>query len=765
MDRNADLCRLSAGPLRDRCPLLVLAAAWTCGLWIGWKNSNGTVILAGITGAVLLFVCIFCRRFRWRKAVAILLAAAALGCLWMRVRIPAWYAQATDPLAGQHAAVRGRVDELVWPDSRCVVLDDITMQNADGNWMPAEGRIRLWVDSVEGTGLQRGAWVEMPMSLSVPAEPSYPMGRNDRLTAMLRDIRLEASAGWEEVRAAEPAADAGWADSMRYRVAAALLHDFDSEDSALLRALTLGDSGSMEDGQREMYARLGISHLLAVSGLHLDILLTAAACIPLLLKRLRRYREGVYRNDGYAISTVFLAFFLLLTGWKASIGRALVMHIFLYVSGYSRRRYAPVQAWAAAFLVLTVLDPRSLLSVGFQLSMASSGALVFFAFRGEANARMPRFLRPAVTTWIVMGSTWPWILGYFRQFAPGAFLVNLAAIPLAELILVSDLAYAAAVLVFPGMTPLLRAVMEPLLEFYGNLLRLADSVLPALTVPLAWGGAAAAAILMMLSLSPKLVQSSRRYRAITALALTAVTVLAVAMPGWSGRIREEDMLVMGGGSRTALLIRGEEGWILAGESYFPEAVETLEIIRAGAPDEFLFTGDDPEELRRWVDGLGSYAEGTQVTVSRRLADAHPDALAAYARREGLTLVIAEEGVEAVRGEYTLHLETFSARSPGAAVHDALVLESEGGRWIYLDPWRLTGEEAFLSEVCGVVAARWSPARSRAVEGMPLGACILADGAEIRDRNGDIPLYNINTVGAVLLRPDAGGMQLLPLGRK
>ncbi len=751
---------VDASPLWERYPLLLLAAAWGAGLWCGWIGHDGAAVLLGSAGVVLLFLAFCCWRYRRGKAAAILLAAAMTGCLTMCLAVPDWYG-GKDPLAGTHAMVQGRVASLVYPDSDSVILEDVLLYDETGEATPMEGRIRLWVKETEGSGLQRGAVVLTPMELSVPAASPYPLGLDRRIAAMVQGIRMEGSAGWEGAQVAQPAQSLSWVDRIRYQVAAALRHDFPAEGQALLRALLLGDSSSMEDAQRDTYASLGISHLLAVSGLHVDILLSAAAALPALWRKLRRGKAAVYYNDKQILSFLLLGAFLVLTGWKASIGRAVIMFGMRSVSGYSRRGYSSIQGWAAAFLILTALSPLELFSTGFQLSMASSGAIVLLgSLRGERRGlRCPG---PVRITWTVMGSTWPWTLYAFRRLPVLSFLTNLVAIPMVELILVVGLLYALGILLLPWLAAVLFPVLQPLLAFYERLLSLLSGWLPSMTLALREGWAAVLAVGMMASLSPRLLSASRRYRAVTLGGLFLVTAIAVLGPGWPSQISSGDVLCLGGGTQTAVVLRSEDGWAMAGDTPMYQAAEALEAMGAGRLETFYYTGDDPETLREWVETLQDCAVLESVTVSSRLAEAYPSELQALSRRMALPMTVQQEGDAIVWGEYTLTFASFSAKSPGSLLHDALLLESGGSRWIYLDPWRLTGEEAFLEGAQGMIASHWSASRWETVEGLAIPACILADGAQ-PSAPGRTALYNTNALGALLLRAQDGAARLLPLG--
>ena len=148
-------------------------------------------------------------------------------------------------------------------------------------------------------------------------------------------------------------------------------NDFDEELCGVLAAMTLGDRTMLTPGKRELYSLTGTSHILALSGLHLSVVLVF---LHLLLKPLRIWRWG------HAVS-IFITLcccwgFVLLAGMPLSLVRAAAMFTVCSVVMVARRNMATSDYIPMAIILVLVFSPGSLFDVGFQLSVISVCAIV-----------------------------------------------------------------------------------------------------------------------------------------------------------------------------------------------------------------------------------------------------------------------------------------------------------------------------------------------------------------------------------------------------
>ena len=140
--------------------------------------------------------------------------------------------------------------------------------------------------------------------------------------------------------------------------------------AGLLNALILGDKSDVDPSIRESFAKTGVIHVLAVSGLHVGYVLI----VLLLIKNMFRLPWGTDR----IVVIIGLVIFVILTGGKASVVRASIM-AGMYVLAPVFNRSANV--WniiGGAAMGILLFRPMDLFDLGFQLSFLAVASIIFF---------------------------------------------------------------------------------------------------------------------------------------------------------------------------------------------------------------------------------------------------------------------------------------------------------------------------------------------------------------------------------------------------
>lgn len=222
------------------------------------------------------------------------------------------------------------------------------------------------------------------------------------------------------------------------------------EAQAVLQALLTGDRGRISDGTRDRFAATGLLHLLAISGLH--VLLVGMVLYTLLRPALMRIGLR-WRNVEWVRAATTLAVlcgFALLTGGRPSVVRAVVMAGLFIGGNVLQRRGHPLNTLGVAGLVILATAPLSLFDVGFQLSFAAVGAIVTLNPRLQApvparwrsggwRGQFTGLLTTSVTATL---GTMPVLLTHFGYVSFGGIVLNVVAIPLTALTLMSGMVVA-----------------------------------------------------------------------------------------------------------------------------------------------------------------------------------------------------------------------------------------------------------------------------------------------------------------------------------
>ncbi|QQZ10803.1 DNA internalization-related competence protein ComEC/Rec2 [Heyndrickxia vini] len=143
---------------------------------------------------------------------------------------------------------------------------------------------------------------------------------------------------------------------------------FSDEIAPYAKALIFGDSSSFSDEIYSLYQRLGIVHLLAISGLHVGII--SAAIFYLLI------RIGFSREFSSYVLLALLPIYALLTGVNPPVVRAACMSMLVIVSIQKKFPFSSLDALSISFILFLIRDPFILFNIGFQLSYTVCSSII-----------------------------------------------------------------------------------------------------------------------------------------------------------------------------------------------------------------------------------------------------------------------------------------------------------------------------------------------------------------------------------------------------
>lgn len=229
-------------------------------------------------------------------------------------------------------------------------------------------------------------------------------------------------------------------DNSRAYLKKALEKQLPSDIAPLAIALSLGDKSKLDSSTRASFASAGAMHVLAVSGLHVGILL---AMFQWLFLRIPWFRD---RNMYIIFALIGIWCFALLTGLAPSVFRATLMFSILGFGQLLGKRFFNLNALLISALVLLMLDGKVLFDIGFQLSYLAMLGILFF-FQPVRNLFTPpyrwvNFIWEGVAVGIAAQiGTLPVSLYYFHQFPNYFILTNIGLLFLAGIALGSVLIF------------------------------------------------------------------------------------------------------------------------------------------------------------------------------------------------------------------------------------------------------------------------------------------------------------------------------------
>ena len=212
-------------------------------------------------------------------------------------------------------------------------------------------------------------------------------------------------------------------------------YDFSEDELAIMNALLLGQRQDISKELTANYSKAGAIHILAVSGLHVGIILWMLSFV---LKPLGRYKKG--KVIKLVLVLLFLWFFAVLAGMSASVTRAVTMFSAIAIGQFFNKRNAIEQSLIFSMFLLLLLKPLFLFDVGFQLSyLAVFGIIwvqpVFYQLWKPKYYIIDKGWQLITVSTAAQLGVLPISLFYFHQFPGLFFLSNLLIIPFLGVIL------------------------------------------------------------------------------------------------------------------------------------------------------------------------------------------------------------------------------------------------------------------------------------------------------------------------------------------
>ena len=231
--------------------------------------------------------------------------------------------------------------------------------------------------------------------------------------------------------------EASWRDApakLRQMILKILEDSLPQDTFAFSKALLLGDTSDLDYATKTKFSVSGISHIVAVSGLHVSILFSLLHMVSFR----RRFLSAF-------LTFPMLLLFTAMTGFTPSVSRACIMSGLMLLSMLVNQEYDKETALAFSALVLLVVNPLVVASVSYQLSFASVAGIflvsppvrkwILSLSKKKTAGKFWKYLATSVST--TMGATVmtvPFCALYFGSASLAAVLTNLLVLPAVSII-------------------------------------------------------------------------------------------------------------------------------------------------------------------------------------------------------------------------------------------------------------------------------------------------------------------------------------------
>ena len=230
--------------------------------------------------------------------------------------------------------------------------------------------------------------------------------------------------------------------------------------SDYFKAFLIGDKSEMDD--YSLFQKNGVSHLFAISGMHLSLL----SGIILFLFKKSRFKE--------ILACIFLILFSMITNYSASIYRSLLLFIYIVLNKKLDLRISTVNVLLLVVCTLLIFNPLIIYDMGFLYSVSVSLGLILFNKYMKKNYFVNMFL----TSFIAFLFSLPITLYYNYEINLMQIINNVVIVPLVSIII-----YPLTILtfIFSFLEPILNVLIS-ILKFISTHLIMINIIVPKVSL-------------------------------------------------------------------------------------------------------------------------------------------------------------------------------------------------------------------------------------------------------------------------------------------
>jgi competence protein ComEC len=290
--------------------------------------------------------------------------------------------------------------------------------------------IRLLEQEEQATAItwQRGDEINLNGTLQIPANARNFGGFDYRQYLRQQHIHWMLTIKGLDSVTSESSFHWNWLQLLRYNdqfrgfLANKLDQLFPESQAGYMKSLLIGLRVDLDPQQFQQFSNLGLTHILAISGMQVAVF---CAVVLWILRKLRFTKE-----TGLLIAIALLPFYVLFTGSSPSVVRAGLMAM---IALYAVRRNWLKDGLKLLCLVgwlMLIWNPYSILDVSFQLSFAVTyGLIIGVPWVSSLLPRQKTINSTLAVTIVAQGISFPLTIYYFNQFSLLSWLANIILVP------------------------------------------------------------------------------------------------------------------------------------------------------------------------------------------------------------------------------------------------------------------------------------------------------------------------------------------------
>lgn len=409
-------------------PVVLFTLLWTFGYILAYTAEFSWLSLyTSLAGGIAVIVLWMFRR-PWSKAVCMLLVIFIAAGYYEDYDRNNQTAIAADSMDTASFTIRGVIANQVEVDgdkaSFIVRADDY-----NGERITVSVKLLSKQEQMEAKSWQRGDHVQLQGALQAPGEARNFGGFDYRHYLRFQHIhwQLIVKGTSAVVRSAPASWSLGhtlrWNDQFRAMLGDGVDRLFPKEQAGFMKGMLVGLTDDIDPQQFQQFSQLGLTHIIAISGLNVAVFL---ACLLWIMRKLRFTRETYFIT-----AMIMMPIYIAVTGASPSIVRAGLMAM---IGLYAAYRHTLKDGLHTVLIVgcgMLIWEPYYLLDVSFQLSfLVTIGLILGVPYANKLLPIRSRAWRDALSITIVAQCiSFPVSIYYFNQFSLLSLAANFALVP------------------------------------------------------------------------------------------------------------------------------------------------------------------------------------------------------------------------------------------------------------------------------------------------------------------------------------------------
>ncbi|HAM81319.1 DNA internalization-related competence protein ComEC/Rec2 [Ornithinibacillus bavariensis] len=268
--------------------------------------------------------------------------------------------------------------------------------------------------------VQLGASCHLSGEVSLPVGSTNPGQFNYQKYLAANGIQYEMKINSSQDMICQGKASKTFLYSLREKLKNYITEAYSDKTSAWIIALVLGDDSQIPEETTEHFQSWGLSHILAISGLHIGLVVGFYYFLTFRLSVLTKEKAQL-------LIFIFLPIYAVLAGGEPSVWRATLMVLFVVIIQKIKIRFSVTDIISITFLILLLLDKYWIYHVGFQFSfLVSFGIILSRKWIGKDQSLFMQLVRLSFVSQMIIV---PLQLMYFYAFNPLSILLNVIVVP------------------------------------------------------------------------------------------------------------------------------------------------------------------------------------------------------------------------------------------------------------------------------------------------------------------------------------------------